>query len=453
MSLSHAIQDLLCSDEPAAFDEFAAHLDAEWLDTALKATGKMTVRRRAMPAPIVVWLVVGMALFRNLSIAEVVRHLGLSGLGGQELGRGRVAKSSISEARDRLGEEPMAWLFAETGKQWAAATAEENRWQGLSLYATDGTTLRVQDTEENRQAFCLPGSGRGQSGYPQVRVVALMAVRSHVLAAAAMGPCCGKQTGEQSLARELWGLVPDHSVTIADKGFLDYGQLHALQISGSERHWLVRAKKNLRWETVRELGAGDYLVQVKTSSTSRRGFPELPREFQCRAICYQADNGEPQWLLTSLLDDERYPALEIAQLYHERWEIELGYDEIKTHMLERQEALRSKRPVKVRQEIWGILLAYNLVRMKMATVAAKLDLPSTRLSFTHTLRLVRMFCELHAWVAAPSKLLSRIEDLEDMIEMLVIPPRRTERRYPRHVKIKMSKFKRNAGRPAAATEA
>jgi hypothetical protein len=435
---------------PSAFEHFADYLDAEWLQLALKewATG-LKIRNRLLPATQVIWLIIGMALFRNTSITEVVAHLGVVGPAGRRPRKRSVAPSSISAARDRLGEEPMAWLFRETGQLWGQATAQENQWHNLCLFAVDGTTLRVPDTQENRDEFGLPGSSRGQAGYPQVRVVALMAVRSHVLTAATMGPYRGPGTGEQSLARDLWVDVPDHSLTLFDKGFLNYGKLHALSSSGVERHWLVRAKDNLKWTVVRQLGAGDLLVEVKPSAKARKEDPSLPRAFICRAVCYQTERRKPQWVLTSLLNAEKYPAKEIARLYHERWEEELGYDEVKTHMLEREEALRSKRPQKVRQEIWGILLAYNLVRMKMMDVASKLGLPPTRLSFTHALRLVRMFCEVHAWVAAPTKLPRRIEDLEEMFELLILPERRTSRRYPRHVKIKMSKFKRNPGQPAS----
>jgi hypothetical protein len=265
-----------------------------------------------------------------------------------------------------------------------------------------------------------------------------------------MGPYRGKLSGEQSLAKKLWGKLPDHSLTILDKGFIHYAQLYQLQDTGVERHWLIRAKKNLNWEVLCELGHGDYLVEVKIAAKDRKKNPQLPRSFCCRAICYQVE-GEPkqQWLLTSLTDPTRYSAKGIAELYHQRWEIELGYDEVKTHMLEREETLRSRKAVKVRQEIWGILLAYNLIRMKMMDVASKAGLPPTRLSFTHTLRLIRVLCQVHAWVAAPTKLPKRIEDLEDMLALLILPERRAERTYPRHVKIKMSAYKRNPGRPLA----
>lgn len=450
MSLEAAFQYTLAGNEPAVFDQFAATLDPDWINECLLQTDKVSVRRRDMPAALVVWLVIAMGLFRNLSIAEVVAHLGIRATSGREPRKRRLASSSIAEARDRLGAEPMEWIFHETARQWGVETAEEYRWRGLSVFATDGTTLRIQDTPENRAEFGLPATGRGQSGYPQVRVVGLMGARTHTLVGAAIGPCRGKRSGEQSLAKRLWHLLPDHSLSIVDKGFIHYAQFYSLQSTGVERHWLVRAKGNLNWKVLRELGHGDYLIEVEISSKDRKQDPELPRSLVCRAICYQVE-GTPktQFLLTSLTDPTKYPAKNVAELYHERWEIELGYDEVKTHMLEREETIRSRKANKVRQEIWGILLAYNLIRMKMTDVATKTGLPPTRLSFTHTLRLVRVFCQVHAWAAAPTKLPKRIEELEDMLALLILPKRRPERSYPRHVKIKMSTYKRNPGRPIA----
>jgi hypothetical protein len=340
-----------------------------------------------------------------------------------------------------------------TAERWARRAAAEAQWRGLSLYGVDGTVLRIPDTDENREHFGLPGSGRGQSGYPQVRMVTLMALRSHLVAAAAIGPCRGKQTGELSLARELWSEIPDASLTILDKLYLSYADLYGLACDAQasqprSRHWLIRAKAGLKWKTVRQLAEGDELVEIRPSSKARKDNPELPPVITVRAIRYQIKGFRPQWLLTSLLDGDAYPASEIVALYHERWELELAYDEVKTHMLEREEALRSKRAEGVRQEVWGILLAYNLVRRKILEVAKQFGLLPNRISFRHSIQLIRVFCLVEAWTTAPANLPRRLSDLSEMLsDLLVLPPRRSERRYKRHVKIKMSPYKRNPGRP------
>ena len=226
MILDDSIQAFLEADMPASFEQFASHLDVEWVETALVDSGTATVRRRRIPSQHVVWLVIGMALFRDRSIQEVVSHLHLVLPRYKKAGKEKkvtqaYAPSAITQARYRVGAAPLEMLFAQTALHWSAAAADQDRWRGLALYGLDGTTLRIPDTESNRETFGLPGTGRGQSGYPQVRLVALMALRSHLMAATAFGPCAGKKTGECTLATELWPQVPERSLIIVDRNFLD----------------------------------------------------------------------------------------------------------------------------------------------------------------------------------------------------------------------------------------
>ena len=455
-SLSECISDIIASDIPSAFARFGRVLDAEWIDSALAETGTASVRRRKLSAQMVVWLVIGMALFRDRSIQEVVGHLGLllpSQKNKGATGGKMVAPSAIPQARYRVGAAPLKTIFNRTAQTWAHAAADENRWRGLALYGIDGTTFRVPDTDENREAFGLPPSSRGQAGYPQVRLVAVMALRSHLIAASAFGPYAGKQTSEHSLASSLWELLPENSLVIMDKGFIDYGLFYRLSHNddgsvANHKHWLVRAKKNLCWKTLKNLGEGDDLVELSISSYARNKDPKLPMNMVVRAIRYQVKGFRPQTLLTSMLDPEQYPATEMAALYHERWEIEIGYDEAKTHMLERQEALRSKKAEGVRQEIWGILLAYNLIRKEMLDVAHAAEVSPLRVSFRHSLMLIRIFCLVEAWSCAPGNLPKRLSSHhETMSSLLILPERRPKRSYKRHVKIKMSGYKRNPGKP------
>jgi hypothetical protein len=266
-----------------------------------------------------------------------------------------------------------------------------------------------------------------------------MVLRSHLLAGLSLGPC---SVGEATLAEPLWEKLPDHSLTLLDRGFLSYALLHRLATSGSERHWLIRTKSNLKMRTLQRLGPNDALVEILVSRQTRRSHPELPDPWVVRAVRYQRKGFRPQALLTSLRDPTAYPAAEIAELYHERWELELGFDEIKTHTLEREEALRSRAPERVRQEVWGLAIAYNLVRLEMQHVAERERLTPTRISFRHTLLLVRSFWQLTAWVASPGNLPRRLDDLHHEVALLVLPPRRP-RRYPRAVKIKMSNYPRS----------
>lgn len=457
MEFQSALNSMLEAGVPAAIRQFGSALNSVWIDDALRETGTATVRVRRLPARSVVWLVIAMALFRDCAIRTVISQLGLalpSRKGTPGTSSRTVAGSAVAQSRGRLGDEPMRVIFERCAETWAEPAADADRWRDLALYGMDGSTLNVADTVENEEGFGRPGSSRGESGYPQLRLVVLMALRSHLLRAAAIGRYKGKETSEQMLARQLWPHVPEQSLTILDKGFLNYGAFYQLHhdeggVAGT-RHWLTRAKSNLKWKVLEVLGDGDELVEVKISAEARKKHPGLPKAMRVRVITYQVDGWPVRRLLTSLLDAERYPAAEVAALYHERWEVELGYGELKTHMLERKESLRSKKPAGVRQEVWGILTAYNLVRLKMMEAAREAGVAPTRISFKNSLHLIRVFAEVNAWVAPAGTMPTQLQMLLEMLAVLVLPERRPARRYPRHVKIKMSGYKRNPGRRKTA---
>jgi hypothetical protein len=273
------------------------------------------------------------------------------------------------------------------------------RGRTRALTDTGGEAWRSMESMERRCAYQIPTriahtsggqsageKGRGPSAYPLVRVAALMALRSHLLAAVSFGPF---ENGEYTYAADLWPSVPDNSLTVVDRNFFSAGVLIPLARDGQNRHWLIRAKKNNRWKLIRELGRYDALVEFQVSSAARSKDPTLPKTWQVRAIQYQRKGYQPQILLTSLLDVEAYPTEEIVRLYHERWEIELGYDEIKTEMLNRQEAIRSQTVKGVRQELWGVFLAYNLIRLEMERIADEVQVDPVRISFVTSLRYMR----------------------------------------------------------------
>jgi hypothetical protein len=247
------------------------------------------------------------------------------------------------------------------------------------------------------------------------------------------------------LAESLWSQLPDRSLTIVDREFCTYEVFHRLADPVRDRHWLTRAKKALRWEVVEQFDPGDALVELRPSRHTRAAHPALPEAWRVRAVRYQRRGFRPQTLLTSLLDPIAYPAAEIVALYHERWELELGFDEVKTHTLEREEALlRSKAPTRIAQELWGLVLGYNLVRLAMARVAADAGVSPTRISFRHALNFVRVFW-LTGWLASPGVLPRRLAALHEELKLLILPERRP-RRYPRAVKIKMSNYPRKRPR-------
>jgi hypothetical protein len=431
-----------------AYTTFREHLDPAWIDEALATTGTATLRRRRLPAEQVVWLVIGMSLVRDRSIHDVVRQLDLA-MPSRD-GMTTVASSAVAQARSRLGAEPLEWLFERTATEWAHRSADRERWRGLALYGLDGTTVRVPDSDENRGHFGSQSAGhreglgdRGISGYPLVRLVTLMALRSHLLAAACFGPYT---RGEKQFAKPLWESVPENSLVLLDREYLDTSIFH--ELASKNRHWLMPARSTSSWREIKALGKDDLLVEMEQSSSGRKKHPDQPPRFDVRAIRYQRKGYQPRVLLTSLLDPERFPADEIRRLYHERWEIELGFGELKTDMLQRLEAIRSRSPEMVQQELWGLLLAYNLVRLEMERVADETGVSPLRISFVAALRLVVDEWSWSTTTASPGAIPRHLTDLRDKIRLYVLPPRRPERTYPRAVKIKMSNYDRK--RPTTA---
>ena len=428
---------------PNAFPNLIKHLEPTWVEEALSSTGTATMRRRRLPAEQAVWLIVGMALMRDKPITHVARHLEIA-LPAAD-GSRTVASSALTQARTRLGAEPMEWLFLRSAEEWAHRSADADRWRGLALYGVDGTTLRVADSVENRAHFGGQDSGRHdggrderQSGYPLLKLVVVMALRSHLLAAAVFGPFA---TDERTYAVSLWDSIPDRSLVLIDRAYLQANVLVPLMTKGSERHWITRATARTTFRVVRRLGKGDELVEFAVSSEARRKDPTLPTHFDVRAIRYQRKGYQPQLLLTSLVDEKRYPADDVRVLYHERWEVELGFAEIKTDMLERLETIRSKSPSAVAQEMWGLLIAYNLIRLEMQRIASDLDVHPTRISFVAALRESVLQWQFAA-TASPGTIPATFATVTDRMRNFVLPPRRPRRSFPRAVKLKMSNYAR-----------
>jgi hypothetical protein len=418
---------------PPTLDDFRKQIDPTWIDEALAATGTATVRRRRLPAEQVIWVVLGMGMFRDRPIEDVVSKLDLAlpGAGSS------IARSSVSQARDRVGSEPIRWLFERSASVWSARSAEAHEWRGLKLYGIDGSTVRIPDTPENREAFGGQSGRKGsESGYPMVRLAALMVLRSHLLAACSFG---SYGSNEIQYAWPLLDTLPGNSLTILDRGFFGARFLMAIE-RGQNRQWLTRARSDLKFRVIKKFARGDELIEIKVSDHARRQDASLPESWQMRAVRYRRKGFPSQLLLTSLRDPNEYPAAELAELYHERWELELGYDEIKTELLDREETIRSRKPEGVKQELWGILLAYNLIRLEMARIAAEADVEPTRISFVEALRLIRDEWEWLS-VTSPGAIPKRLETMRRNVKRYVLPPRRA-RSFPRAVKIKMSSYDR-----------
>lgn len=425
---------------PQATFEFARkHLPSAWIDEALTATGTMSRRRRKLPAQSVIWLVIAMSIFRDRSIHAAVTQLALVEDSEALVGRATVAPGAVSKARTRLGEEPVRLLFRRTALEWAVSAAESDRWRELSVFAIDGTGFNVADTPANDAEFGRLESARARSAYPKVRVVALNAPRSHLLLDMQIRPYT---VSEQAAAESLWDVIPDQSVTLIDRGFLAYTKLYNFHHSGTSRHWLSRAKSTTVVRNLRRLPDNTCIGELTLSRKDRKANPHLPEVMEVRVVEYQMPGFTKQRLLTSLLDFTLYPAKELIALYHERWEIELGFREKKVSMLERREALRSKTVAGTKQEIWGLGIAYNLVRLLMAEVAKTKGVSPVRISFRNALILIKDFAVV-ARYASPQMLPQLLTFLRTDIRGFVLPTRK--RRFnPREVKIKMSNYPRKA---------
>jgi Insertion element 4 transposase N-terminal/Transposase DDE domain len=422
--------------KPPTLDALQRAIPEEWIAEALETTATATVRRRRLPGEQVVWLLIGMGLFRRIPIVDCVKCLGLA-----LPGVGSIARSSVSAARARLGSSPLERLFELSAIAWGVRSAAKYTWKGLSVFGIDGTTLRVPDSTENRAEFGgHPSRNQTEGSYPLLRVVVLMSLRSHVLLAAAFGTQRGKDTHEVGYATPLLKTLPKHSLTIVDRAYLSPVFLSRFATEDGEQHWLSRARNTMNVKVLKRLGKGDEIVEMTISAPTRRKHPELPKTWIARRIAYQKKGFAPSALMTSLQDAAEYPARELIELYHERWELELGYREIKSTLLDREEAIRSKTVEGVKQEVWGILLAYNLIRTEIERIALANKVLPTRISFVMAMRVLRSEWE---WMplSSPGAIPKRLAQMRrDLAHGLLSEKKRKP--YPRAVKIKMSNYPR-----------
>lgn len=420
-------QDLMACGQyvRADLERFASLLPPSWVEQALAATGTASLRRRRLPAEQVVWLVIGLALFRDLPIWRVVQQLGLDQGGDGDL----AVPSAAVAARQRLGPSPLAWLFEHLAQCWSDAPQPAGaQLAGLRSLAVDGVVWDAPDTPANRQAWDGPSSQHGPGGWPQVRAVCLMDTQTHLLRAARIG---GYRCAELTLARQLIEQVPDESLTVFDRAYFCASFLLDWQAAGHGRHWLMRARNPLRYEVVQALGPHDWLIRLPVSQQARAQRPDLPAWWQARLIECQIA-GQRRRFITSLLDARRFAPRQLAAHYVQRWEIELGFREIKQSLLRKAPVLRSKQPELIEQELWGLFIAYDLIRREMAQVAAQLKLPPQRLSFQWLA--LAIASAMNQWpLQTPGALPKHLASLRAQAGAFVLPPRRS-RSCPRQVK-------------------
>lgn len=355
--------------------------------SVLASTGKDSIRQRDLPAHVVVYYVIALALYMQSSCREVLRCLleGVQWLLNPTVRIKATGRSGISQARTRLGFEPVRQLHDEVVKPIAAESTKGawyRRWRVVSL---DGSTLDVADEKANDQAFGRPPSKRGESAYPQVRFVSLVENGTHVLFGTRMG---AYRTWEPALAEGTLAFLQKGMVCLADRNFYGFELWDKARATGADLLW--RVKKNLRLPCEKPLADGSYLSTVYGSDKDRR---HGRNGVEVRVIEYTLEGvpgSEPIYrLLTTIADPEEAPAAELAALYHERWEIETALDELKTHLRGARIVLRSKTPDLVRQEFYGLMMAHFAIRGLMHEAALKGNVDPDRLSFLHSVRVVR----------------------------------------------------------------
>lgn len=360
------------------------------VDQALTEHGKHSRRQRDLPAHAVAYYVMALSLYRGINTEEVLRVVteGMEYLGANAIRR-EVGKSAISAARSRLGAEVMQTIAGQALTPLATEQTPGAFYRGLHLVSLDGSGLEVADEAANREAFGLPGTQQGRTGYPQLRFVGLLENGTHVLFGVALG---GYKDAEVSLAHEAIQHLKPGMLCLADRGFSGYPLWAAASRTGAQLLWRITKDRVL---PVRErLSDGSYLSQIEPAPLTRKkmGAQDVG-PLTVRIIDYRLPgipDAEPIYrLMTTMLDPVAAPAQELAVLYQARWTIETTFAEIKTTLKGADVVLRSKTPALVRQEFWGLLLAHHVVRKLMLEAALVHERPPDALSFKHSLNLMR----------------------------------------------------------------
>jgi hypothetical protein len=375
----------------------------ELVDEVVLAAGRREHRKRLLPARVVVYFVMGLALFYGDAYEEVMRKLA-AGLKTLRVWRREWAvptSGALTQARQRLGPEVMAELFARVAVPCAHRSTPGAWMAGRRLMSLDGFELDAPESAANTERFGYAGAkDMARSGFCKVRVLALAECGTHAIVGADLA-ARGERDFSQARRLLVSGvLAPDMLVT-ADRGLYGYDLLHMVVEAGAEA--LVRVKSNIVLPALKWLPDGSYLSYVVEPRKRTEAYRQLKRGdkkltdlpgMYVRVVDYQVTGdgdgeGELFTLVTTIVDPEEMAAAELAAAYHERWEIELLIDEVKTHQRGPAVILRSRSPDLVEQELWGLLLTHYGIRHFMAEAADQADIDPDRLSFIRSLRVIR----------------------------------------------------------------
>lgn len=410
-------------------------ISAEVFDQALIHSGLDRQKACVLSHRVMLWVVLAMGLFSHLSIRQVFKHARRMCFGEKT-----PARSSLCEGRQRLGVEPVRYLHQQVVRPMATANTRGAFYHGMRLMGIDATINDAPDSPANAARFGRSNGGRGEGAFPQVRKLSLIELGTHIETAFAFG---GWQDSERTLARLVWGRIPLDALLLADRGFFcveDWKTLNDLKIG-----MLYRINCQLVLREIERLADGSYLAKIFVNSYNRS---KDRNGTLVRVLEYtlndpqRVGHGEQHRILTNLLDAAKHPALELIVLYHERWEVEMVFDEQKTHQDPRRPGkpaqYRSETPLGVEQEIYALSLGHFVVRAMMLDAAEQTALDVDRLSFTGCFRILQArLPECNS--SSPESLANWYRSLMHEIANERIEPRRN-RINPRVVKRKMSKF-------------
>lgn len=410
-----------------SYNNVLTAIDAEWIEEALFSTHKASIRRRRLPAEQAVWLIIMMGLMRNHSIKEVCGSLDIALQTNPDKIYSHVAPSVLTDCRKRLGESPMSYLFSTTCAAWDKTIMPKKHELGLNLLAVDGTIFRAQDTPKNRAEFGL--ISKKHPVYPQLRMVSLHSTQTRMLLGAAFDSC---DVGEITLAKRLFGDIPENSLTLFDRCYFSADLMLNWQQFGLNAHWLTPVKKHMRYDVIERFSDNDLLIEMPISPQAQAKNPTLPTTWRARMICYQEPKGEIKGFITSLIDPAIYSMEALLSVYWERWEIEQSFGELKNSQLNGEITLRSRFPEGVRQELWGILLGYNLVRLEMVHIAQEADVEPSRVSFTAAICIIDMQIRGYA-LSGDGTIPKKLQLMREDVKHFILPKKRKHRTFSRSV--------------------
>lgn len=353
---------------------------------ALRRCVESTPALRACPLhpSLVVWLCLAMALYRSDSIPNVfARLLARARQGGGWVGLRPVTDGALAHARQRIGPGPLRALF----EQVAAGAEPQPTFHGRRVYTIDGTVLSVADTARNEGAFGRHVASEGVTAFPSMRLLTLTSTTTRAVRAAHWSPYA---TSEMAAVTQVLAKLKEGDLVLLDRGFMAAWLFRAIRARGAD--YVCRVRNSVRPKVQRRRDRGDFDVQFRSGRREDVDQDGRRLSVDARLVEYELLGGEPVRLLTSLTDESIH-AREIAVLYHERWEAETTFDELKTHLVSVHRGslslpFRSKSPELVEQELWATLAAFNLLRRLIEGAARVHRIDPRRISFTDTLALV-----------------------------------------------------------------